>query len=539
MVSQQADVVSRHRVVVGLLFALGIFFRFYAVDRIPLPVYADELSNMYDAYSLVETGADRVGARAPIVVRAFGDNDYRPAMMVWLTTIPVKLFGFSVASGRLVPATLSVLSLILIFLLAGRIAGPTFATLTLLFATLSPWLILDGRVAHEGAALAPLFVILILYVWHRAAEVEYRISMTMLLGFVAGFSANAYQTTRLIGPLLLALVLIDILRTKKRIDAAPFALALSALVGAAPQIWVMFSSPERFFARAAETVAKGDGPAGTIAAIVSGFAANFGPRYLFWPDMTEAFLTTARLLPVGVIFFPLGLATMAGARGWKIPRFRLYFYIALVIAAMPAALTNQNPHSLRAAACAVIIPFFTAAGVQWLLERFNQTPARAAAARRMVGFSIAASFCFVAFMYLAGRAVRGLRMQNAIVQSSTKVRPLLPRYERVVITNDGLHPYLYYVAFTGMTPKEYQAAPKEIYSERGWDVVRRVGKFYFRSDKELVSEARSSRAAGRADLFVSVTPLPGSRMIDSVSWHWDKYYISDFRPAPRAIATQR
>lgn len=420
--------------------------------------------------------------------------------------------------------------MILIFALAHRIAGVRFATVTLAFAALSPWLIFDARVAHEGAALAPFFVMLILFLWHRAAEGGYSLRATAVLGVVIGFSANAYQTTRLIGPLLLVVIAIDVLRSRRRIDTAPLILGAAALLGASPQLWVLLTSRERFFARAAETVVSGTGPVDTVLAMLSGLAANFSPRYLFWPDMTEAFLTTARLLPVELLFMSLGLLTLWRMQGWRIPRFRLYFYLALLIAALPAALTNQNPHSLRAASCAVVIPFFSGAGVMALERWLEGHGGLRNIFRIAVPASIAASFCFVAYMYLFSPAAKGLRMQTAIVEAAEKVTPHLARYDRIFISNAGLHPYLYFVAFTGMKPREFQAAPKEIHSLGGWDVVRRVGKFFFRSDEELVAQAQMSKSAGTRDLFVSRTPLPGGCVIDSVHWHWDRYYIADFPP---------
>lgn len=448
--------------------------------------------------------------------------------MVWLTTIPVRAFGFSTASGRLTSAVLGVLIMVLIFALALRIAGVRFATVTLGFTALSPWLISDARVAHDGAALAPFFVILILLLWHSTAEGGYALARTAILGAVIGFSANAYQTTRLMGPLLLLLIAMDLIRNRRRIDTAPFILGAAALLGASPQLWVLLTNRERFFARAAETVVSGSSPLDTLLAMLSGLAANFAPRYLFWPDMTEAFLTTARLLPVELLFMPLGLLTLWRMQGWSIPRFRPYLYIALLIAALPAALTNQNPHSLRAASCAVLLPFFSAAGVMALEEWFERRGGWRGLVRIAVPASIAASFCFVAYMYLFSPAAKGLRMQTAIVEAAEKVSPHLARYDRVFISNAGLHPYLYFVAFTGMKPGEFQSAPKEIHSLRGWDVVTRVGKFFFRSDEELATQARMSMSERTRDLFVSRTPLAGGRVIDSVHWHWDRYYIADF-----------
>ena len=61
------------------LVLLAAVLRLMALERAPLPIYQDELSNIYDATCLAETGADRWGTRHPVLLRAFGDLDYRPA----------------------------------------------------------------------------------------------------------------------------------------------------------------------------------------------------------------------------------------------------------------------------------------------------------------------------------------------------------------------------------------------------------------------------------------------------------------------------
>jgi len=288
----------------------------------------------------------------------------------------------------------------------------------------------------------------------------------------------------------------------------------------------MWSDPERFFARAATTVAYGRGTANPVVELMASIIANFSPRYLFRPDINEVFLTTVRLLPVEVVFFPLGLAMLWRMQGWRIPRFRLFLYVALLIAVLPAAVTFPNPHPLRAASCAVLIPFFSAAGVATIQRWLEARRQLRMLFRVVLPATILGSFCFVAYMYLFSASARGLRMQNALVQTAVKLRPHLKTHERVFIADEGVvQPYLYYVAFTGMRPRDFQEAPKEIHSVGGWDAVRRVGKFHFRSDRELVAQSTEPSAS---DLFVTRAPLPGSRLIDSVHWNWDHYYIADF-----------
>jgi hypothetical protein len=219
--------------------------------------------------------------------------------------------------------------------------------------------------------------------------------------------------------------------------------------------------------------------------------------------------------------------------GWKIERFRLFLYVALLIAVIPAAITFPNPHSLRAAPSALLFPLFSAAGVMVISGWLTSRRSLARAFGVFAGIGIAASFSFAAYMYVFSPAAKDFRMQNALVQAALKVTPYLDTHDRVFISDEGMSmPYLYYVAFTGMTPREYQSAPKVFDSVDGWDAARRVGRFYFLSDRQLETQAA---AASPADLFVTRHPLPGSRLLDRVDRNWDHYYLADYPQMLEAI----
>jgi len=137
------------------IIVVACALRFVALDRYPLPVHQDELSNIYDGYSIAQTGADRAGTRFPIIVRGMGPGDYRPAMYAYFAAATTGLFGFSTWAGRLPAALLGSLTVVLIFLAARSLFGKRGAVIALVLATFSPILIQYGRQAHEGACLPP------------------------------------------------------------------------------------------------------------------------------------------------------------------------------------------------------------------------------------------------------------------------------------------------------------------------------------------------------------------------------------------------
>jgi len=523
------------RTAVFTLLLIGAFLRFGALDRIPLPAHQDELNEIYDSYSILRTGADRTGATHPLILRGLGENDYRPGMYAWITTIALRFNGFSVASGRLPSAVLGVLSLLLIYLFARRLAGEGYALVALLFATFSPWHIAFSRLAHHGAMLPPFFVILVFWLWQRASASAYSLPSATLLGLALGVSANAYFASRLIGLLLALMVLWDV-RTHTR---SPLRHALpiigAALLGALPQFMVLLEDTPHFFSRAASTLLDWADPIALVGGVFENLAGLLRPNYLFWPAMVDSGLTPARLLPIEVIFFYLGLLTLWKLRVEQGSHFKRYVYFGLLISILPAILTVQ-PHSIRLSASLALLPLFSAAGVIELGERLRRWRLICRLYFPAVVTLTVASFAFVAYMYLFSRYARGQRSNYALVKVGTKLRYYGPRYDRVFVTDSAAHADLYVVVFSGMLPEDYQRAPKVFVNRNGWDVARQIDKYYFLSGPEIQEQKRISAATHRNDLFITFDRLAGLRIIDSARWKSDQFYFADLpdgvRPRP-------
>jgi 4-amino-4-deoxy-L-arabinose transferase-like glycosyltransferase len=508
-----------------LLVAIGGWLRVAALGRIPLPAHQDEVSEIYDSYSILTTGADRSGVRHPIVLRALGDVDYRPAMYAWLATVPMSVSGFSVAAGRLPSAILGVVSLVLIFLVARRLSGEKFALLALLLAALSPWHIAFSRLAHEGSMLPPFFVILCFWLWMRAADNEYRAMRTISLGFAIGLSTSSYQTLRLIAPVWSLIIMWDIWKNATQRTRSAMTFAAAAFVGALPQIIVLVTAPDHFFGRANSTLLDPTNPATFVAGAAKNFAELLAPTIMFWPGMVDTGLTSARLLPIEASFFYLGILTLWMLRPPSGRRFVGYTYALFLLAMVPAVITH-SPHSIRVSAIISLLPLFSATGFQALGNAFKKT--RLSSLYYPVATAgIVTSFVFVALTYIYSPKAPGQRSNNALVNVGERLKFVQSRYDSIFVTDSASHPDLYIVAFSGMTPAEFQRAPKVIESRNGWDVAHQIGKYFFLDERSLHQSANEPGAS--RTLFISRTPIANSNQLDSAFWFSEKYYFSERR----------
>lgn len=508
---------------VAVLLALGLWLRVYALDRYPLGVHQDELSNIYDGYSILETGRDRFGDKYPLLVRAFGDNDFRPSTYAWMASVPIGLFGFSVTSGRLPSAIFGFASLIVLYGFARRMGGPMFGVAALLLGVLSPLHIQYSRLAHEGAMLPAAFLILSLFLWQRAAIARFPLMATMLAGLAVGLSAIPYQSSRLTAPLLALVFIVDIFRNALPRWRAVAGFASAALIGTLPQLLAMITDPFHFFARARILLTPGGESAGPVWSLVKNFGLNLGPTYLFVPREI-ADLTVARLLPAEIVFFYLGLIVLAVMQINSVSRARWMVYAAFVITLLPAVLTEDNPNTMRASAFAVLSPLFSAAGIVWLYARIGARRSLRRFYYPVVGTALTASAALLIFRYSQSVMFREAHFQNFLVLLNTRVGRYQKDYSPVFMELYGSHPYLYVAAFAGMRPAEFQLVGKVSWNN-GMDHVTRLGKFHLLSRERMASARDSAIAAGTNPLFVSMVPLAGLNAIDSVTFQEEKAWL--------------
>jgi 4-amino-4-deoxy-L-arabinose transferase-like glycosyltransferase len=515
---------------IALILATAAWLRLYQLDQYPLGVHHDELSSMYDGWSIAETGADRFGAYLPIVERNYGENDYRPAMYSWLDAGTIKLFGFSVKAGRLPAAVLGIISLLLLYMFAKTAAGSTFALLALLLGALSPLHLQYSRVAHEGAMLPAFFVILILWLWQRAALRGFPLGGTAVLGLAVGLSANAYQATKLTAFLFAIVVAVDIFRRGKIVGASLIVFAVGAFVGALPQVIVLVTQPGHFFGRAKILSVQADNPISYAAAVIWNYWLNLTPRYLFVPRGYSD-LTVARLLPPEILFFYAGLAGLGFISFRRGSGAKWYIYVALAISMLPAALTTGNPNTLRSSGMAVLTPLISAAGIIWI----GRLLAKRRTLQRIYYPAVVAAIVLTAgaIIYRYSRSImfREAYYQNFLVHLDTALGRKQRDYDAVIIERYGSQRYMYVASFTGMTPQEFHRARKVIYSD-GMDSFRRLGKYYFVSPSTMQKTADSLASRKAKILFVSSSPLKGLRVIDSVAFQKEKAYFL-VRDGPR------
>lgn len=167
---------------------LGLLIRIYNISTLPL--YGDELTIVYDSYSLLKTGMDQTGEAFPLT---FKMGAGRPPGYVYGSIPFVAMFGPSIWGVR----SLSIISglgmIILMYFLGKKIFNQKVGIIASFLTSISMWdiyLSRGGFEAHFGLFLATFGVVLFLY------------KKYIPVAFLWGLAIFTYPTFKLTIPLL-------------------------------------------------------------------------------------------------------------------------------------------------------------------------------------------------------------------------------------------------------------------------------------------------------------------------------------------------
>lgn len=515
---------SKQKILLFVLLLLGGFLRLYAPLQYPLAINQDELNNIYDGWSIAQTGQDRWQTPNPFIVRGLGDGDNRPALQAYIIAAVFKVTGYNVAVGRSVNTLLALLSLYLLFLLLKNSFNIKTAFVGLAIGVFSAWHILFSRMVHEGAVLPFLFSILILYLWQKNRTTNYtHLFGLFILAFVVGFSANAYQATKISALLFCIVITIDVWLKQKKI--LPILLiTLGSFLGAFPQLYTLWVNPDAFFARAqTQTIAFDN--LSSIGILLRNFALNFEPVYLFFSSGEHNNLSIYRLYPIETVFFYIGLIVLVVNYKKLNAKFPLGFIAFAVFAVvLPAALTFANPSALRASGFVVLAPICTALGWVFCISFIKNEKATQIA--HYIGLAVLVGYCgYSAYGYHQSLDLRNRNQQHYLTSAYQKLNKYKDQYTKIFIENTTGESYLYLVSFCNIEPKEFQAMQKD-YAKMEFDDFRSLGKYHFIKAENLPTSI-AQIAPNDKVLIVAQTKFEGLKLIDSSNFAYPRFYLME------------
>lgn len=480
------------------IIAAAFFVRVIGIERYP-PLYTDEASLGYSAYSILKTAKDEFGVVLPVSLRSFGD--YKPALSAYLMIPGIAIFGLSPFTIRLPSVVLGTATVWLVYLLVRMLAKKEqIALAAACVLALSPWHIHQSRMAMlVGPTL--FFWVFGIYSCLRG-RISPRFFIVSLLSFA--LAVYGYYGMRLMAPLMLVALSAISLRQLKHNFA--WAVLSGMLFGLAllPLGLAFVANPEVVFGRVRHvSVFADDGvrlrlweAASTDQGIVPlvsrifhnkpvAYTEDIARRFLSHLELPYLFMHGDRAEPfeipgIGLLWLIETPFVFIGIRALRIyPMLARLLLIWVVISIFPAALTFVTPASNRSFPIVVPFAIASAAGVMTVLS--NQTVVRGAG----IGILLFGSIIYGAYQYvLVLPRTIGPRVFIAAPNGAATLSHYLPQYDRVVISERSrLHASFLFV-FLRMDPRAVQSQLilRNGLDQFGYEHVDRIGKIEYRQD---------------------------------------------------------
>ncbi|MDP7491454.1 MAG: glycosyltransferase family 39 protein [Candidatus Undinarchaeales archaeon] len=367
----------------GAIVIAGALLRLPLLGSVPPPMYIDEYSNGYDAYSILLTGNDQHGVRYPLFFRAL--DDYRTPLHIYMSVPVTMVFGFGEMQTRLPYALCGILAILAAGCIGQTLLGPREGLFTAALTALSPWDVQFGRMALTHpiplTALIPLGLCLLI------SGVRGR-PRRLVAGFVVmALSLYSYPTAALFVPLLLLgfgiIARHSLLRDRRHLGIGIAVFVVLALPIYSP--WMLPQTTARFSQvsihnvdapvlmaeRLGSALGEWARPLGLPLAIASNYISSFSPRFLFVngdPNLWHSPRGIGQLHIVEAPFILAGLISLINGRRRRDRLLLLWLFIG----PLPAAFTQWGGyHAGRLLVWLPALHLTAARGITSLLHRID------------------------------------------------------------------------------------------------------------------------------------------------------------------------
>lgn len=361
----------RNILIFTLILAAALFLRVFQIEELPAGLNNDEVSQAYNAFSLLTTGKDRYGESFPILFKSY--YSFQAPLYTYLTVIPIYFLGNTQLAVRIVSIISSVALIIITFLLLSKLKGNksiSLASIAAITLALSPWSVFFGRVGTEASLGLTLFALSFLMFFISLT----RLTFFPLACFILGLSTHAYYSERITSVLFLAAFSI-LFKKKIWANIKIFIVGLSLFV--LTQIPHMLIVNTEAFTRRIEEVNYfsndyfRNNPYLLIKEFSSQYLTYFSPKNLFFdPDPQPQ-----RSIPNLSVFYnwmlvPYLLGVGLFFKRKSAPLIKM-FILVMLIGPIPAALTRDPFYTLRTLIFLWTITIMVAFGINEILNKLS------------------------------------------------------------------------------------------------------------------------------------------------------------------------
>ncbi len=525
----------RYRIVLLGIVLLGAFLRMYKLDTVPPSLNWDEAAFGYNAYSILKTGKDEYGIPFPRYFRSL--DDYKLPVYTYLTAGSIAVLGYNDVAVRFPSALLGTLTVLAVYGLVRELAGRSgvrddrsriLALTAAFFSSILPWNIQFSRMAAEANA-GLFFLVTGIFLFLRGLRLNRWLLALSIISF--GFSAYSYLSFRIVSVLVGVLLVVLYAKQLKKIPKGPMiaCMVLCLFLGILligdtffQSVHIRFKATSIFNTQEAHDVfahklaeMQEDAKQGiniprrifhdyqpfTAADLIAkGYLTHFSPLFLFFDyDQKQHHTPFVGLCYLGLLpFFLTGIYAIL--RRLKV-REALLVLGLLLISPVPASVTWDIPHAIRAFGMSIPVSVFAAFGAIHILEALPK--------RRLLRTGVVAAFVLlfgVSAYYYFHQYMLHLPSERSRdwVYGRKEMTEYLEAhkgdYDRIVVSTSLEWPHIFLLYYSKFDPAAYiaQGGTKSGgFAEEG----NRYGKYEFHRFRAEDMHATRTLFVGKPEEF--------------------------------------
>lgn len=462
-----------------LILTLAFMIRFYQLGQNPPSLNWDEVSNGYNAYSILKTAKDEYGKFLPLYNRSF--DDYKPPLYMYLNVLSVWVFGLNEFAVRLPSAFFGTLSVGLVYFLTRALTKSNKTSFVAMFLfTITPWTLQFSRVGFE--ANVSLFFNLLtftsfLYAINQSKNKKIAICLLIISALSLGLVMYSYHSSRLFAPLMTLVFLAIFLKSIYHLSkTATIACLLLLLVIVIPNIFLLPKEAISSRYEATTYKAREEDLQKSIKLITEDQALNqrFASKihnrriiitistfqkYLSHFDINFLFLVgddnlRHHIAKHGLMYLfqlPLLLAGLYQVLKSK-SKEGLVVLSWLIIAPIPASFGDAFPHAVRSLNVVLPLTILSAVGFTKMLETVKRNKTLILTTCPILILTLV-SFTHNYFThYPEEEAASWLYGYKEAVQKTAELKN---KYERVIIDSSIEQAYVFWLFYTKEDPRMY------------------------------------------------------------------------------------
>lgn len=498
----------------GLIIALFLFTRLYKITQTPPSLYWDETSIGYNAYSITQGLKDEWGKMLPVNFRAFGE--FKLPVYIYTTAIFIKLFGFKELSVRLPAVLFSLGTVVISFFIAREITKKDLvAILSTFFVSVSGWFFIFTRVGYEASA-GVMFFLLGIYLSLLAINRRW-LFVPAFFSFIC--SIYSYNSFRIILPLFLVVTVPVFLFTfgkKVKKYLVPLSVAFGFLLVSLVPIYRLY----KYDAGAARLGSVGvPMKLSSIPEIAGNYFSHFSPGFLFITgdknSRSNAF-GTGEIYLLDVPLFLLGLFYILKSKNLK-----LYIpFLLFIISPIPAAITKESPHALRAILFAPSLAIICAIGLGYFIGEIPKIYKPFVTVLTVSVYLLIFGLNFVHF--ISGYSQKNSEdWQYGYKEIFLDYQNTFSKYHKVVISDSYAQPYIFALFYLKYDPNSFrQTVEYNPVNNWGFSTVESFGKFVFKKVENSDLQKSTLIFASNTDKISGVNPVGEIKDLDGKVSLW-------------------